>query len=182
MSENLPHRTTAAATMQAADWDGNLPGRLQSAFPGTGFAFKTYLGQNFIELPPADVPAVLAFLKEGEGFDMMTDLTAVDRSNEPGRFEVIYMLYSFRGNGRVRLKTRVSVGEPVPTAVGVYLGANWLEREVFDMFGIPFTGHPNLKRILMPDEWSGHPLRKDKSITAMDNEWVRNNLDIESGQ
>jgi NADH-quinone oxidoreductase subunit C len=113
---------------------------------------------------------------------MLTDVTAVDYPKDSARFEIIYILYSFRMNQRVRVKTRVSEAQGVPSLVPLFDAANWLEREVFDMFGIQFTGHPNLKRILMPDDWHGFPLRKDASIIGMDQEWVQKNLGIESGQ
>ncbi|MDQ7844321.1 MAG: NADH-quinone oxidoreductase subunit C [Armatimonadota bacterium] len=96
------------------------------------------------------------------GFLMLTDLTAVDRHPAEPRFEVVYLLTALDPPARLRLAMRLPGGDPtVPTAVEVYPGANWLEREVYDMFGIRFLGHPDLKRILMPDDWEGHPLRKD---------------------
>jgi NADH-quinone oxidoreductase subunit C len=92
------------------------------------------------------------------------------------------VLYSFSRNERIRVKTRIKEGQKPQSVVGVHLTANWLEREVYDMFGIEFQGHPDLRRILMPDEWEGHPLRKDYDILQMDNRWVQENLGIESGQ
>jgi NADH-quinone oxidoreductase subunit C len=103
-------------------------------------------------------------------FDMLTDLTAVDYSAFPGRedgprFEVVYHLYSVPHNHRVRLKVRVTEDDAVvPTAVPLWPIANWFEREVWDMFGVRFEGHPDLRRLLMYEEFVGHPLRKDYPI------------------
>jgi NADH-quinone oxidoreductase subunit C len=168
--------------MQAVEWSGELPQRLRAALPDLPLRFLSYLNQNFIELEAADIAAILLHFQLEEGFDMLTDLTAIDRPADEKRFEIVYVLYSFPRNERVRLKVRTGLDEAVPSATKVFAAANWLEREVYDMFGIPFSGHPNLKRILMPDEWQGFPLRKDKSIIEMDGEWVRQNLGIESAQ
>ena len=95
-------------------------------------------------------------------FAVLTDLTAVDRLPAQPRFEVVYLLTNSAASARVRLKVRVDADDAlVPSVESIYPGANWLEREVYDMFGIRFSGHPDLKRILMPDDWEGHPLRKD---------------------
>ena len=98
------------------------------------------------------------------------------------QFDLIWILYSFATNERIRVKTLVAEGENAPSVTSIWPAANWLEREVYDMFGIRFDGHPDLKRILLPDEWKGHPLRKDYGIIQQDNEWVQINLGIESGQ
>jgi NADH-quinone oxidoreductase subunit C len=115
---------------------------------------------------------VLKFCRDDAhlGFDMLSDLTAVDYLKYPGRedgprFEVVYHLYSVPHNHRVRLKVRVDEDDPVvPTAVPVWPIANWLEREVWDMFGIRFDGHPDPRRLLMYEEFVGHALRKDYPI------------------
>ena len=109
---------------------------------------------------------------------MLTDLTAVDWFERQPRFDVILNLYSFAHNQRLRVKAPVS--DACPSVCRVWPAANWLEREVYDMFGVKFEGHPDLKRILMPDEWKGHPLRKDYDILKQDADWVRENLGIES--
>ena len=106
----------------------------------------------------------------GLAFDMLTDLTAVDYQTFPGRedgprFEVVYHLYSLAENHRLRVKVRVEEDDAVvPTAVPIWPIANWLEREVWDMFGIRFDGHPDLRRLLLYEEFVGHPLRKDYPI------------------
>jgi NADH-quinone oxidoreductase subunit C len=121
-------------------------------------------------------------LRDEEKFDYLADLTAVDWPRREERFDVVLNLYSFAKNERLRLKAHAADGEKVPSVVAVWPAANWLEREVFDMFGIIFSGHPDLKRILLPDEWQGYPLRKDYDILKQDTVWVRENLGIESGQ
>jgi NADH-quinone oxidoreductase subunit C len=121
-------------------------------------------------------------IRDEEKFEMLADLTAVDWPRREKRFDVVLNLYSFAKNERLRLKVHAGDGENVPSVVGVWPTANWLEREVFDMFGIVFSGHPDLKRILLPDEWQGYPLRKDYDILQQDTAWVRENLGIESGQ
>jgi NADH-quinone oxidoreductase subunit C len=95
------------------------------------------------------------------GFDFLNDLTAVDWPPRAERFDVVYCLTSIAQNLRVRLKVRVADGQALPTVTTVWPSANWLEREVWDMFGVRFEGHPDLRRILMPEEWQGHPERKD---------------------
>ena len=172
----------APATMAATPWEDDLTGRLAAQF-GAGIAqFSTYLGQKFLVAEPGAVLPILEYLKLEEDFDYLVDVTAVDDPKRAERFELIYILYSFARNERIRVKTRVAEGQRPASVCGVYLTANWLEREVFDMFGIEFAGHPDLRRILMPDEWQGHPLRKDYGILDMDNRWVKENLGIESGQ
>jgi len=170
------------AQMASTPWDSEFTARLANAFGTAGVTFETYVGQNFVILPASRIVEAVRYLYSSEQFDFLVDLTAVDRPKDPQRFELIYILYSFARNERIRLKTKISESEAALSLSGIFKGANWLEREVFDMFGIRFEGHPNLKRILLPDEWQGHPLRKDASIIGMDNTWVQAHLGIESGQ
>jgi NADH-quinone oxidoreductase subunit C len=104
---------------------------------------------------------VMRFLHDDLGFEMLTDLCGVDRLPDRPRFEVVYHLNSLERNERLRVKTRLDEGQSVSTVEMIWKGANWYEREAFDMLGIVFENHPNLKRILMWDEFDGHPLRKD---------------------
>jgi NADH-quinone oxidoreductase subunit C len=120
--------------------------------------------------------------RDAEKFDWLSDLTAVDWPKREKRFDIVLNMYSFEKNERLRLKAQATADERVPSVQAVWATANWMEREVYDMFGIVFEGHPDLKRILLPDEWQGHPLRKDYDILTQDTAWVRENLGIESGQ
>ena len=168
--------------MAATPWEGDLARELKERFGDQIGETSTYLGQNFIVANPEAVVPILEYLKLEADFDYLVDITAVDWLKRPERFDLVYIVYSFHRNERVRVKTHISDGYKPETAVGVHLTANWLEREVFDMFGIEFAGHPDMRRILMPEEWQGHPLRKDYSILQQDQRWVQENLGIESGQ
>ncbi len=168
--------------MSTSSWESELTFRLAHRFGERIFEFATYLGQNFIVVAPEAAIHVLQYLKVDENFDYLVDLTAVDYPQRENRFELIYILYSFTANDRIRMKTQISEGQKPDTATSVFPGANWLEREVFDMFGIDFAGHPDMRRMLLPEDWRGHPLRKDYPILGMDHQWVRENLGIESGQ
>ena len=172
----------APAAMAATPWTGELPEMLKQQFGDQVTECSTYLGQNFVIAQPDAAVSILEFLKLEADFDYLVDVTAADYPQRAERFDLIYILYSFARNERIRVKTRIADGFKPQTATGVHLTANWLERETFDMFGIEFAGHPDMRRILLPEEWEGHPLRKDKAITAMDNRWVEEHLGIESGQ
>jgi NADH-quinone oxidoreductase subunit C len=170
------------AVMMATAWDGELARDLKERFGGRVLETSTYLGQNFIVTTPEGAIPALEYLKLEADFDYLVDITAVDWPKRAARFDLVYVVYSFPRNERVRIKTAIPDGFQPRTAVDVHLTANWLEREVFDMFGIEFAGHPDMHRILMPDEWEGYPLRKDYSILQQDQRWVQENLGIESGQ
>jgi NADH-quinone oxidoreductase subunit C len=138
--------------------------------------------QAILTVDRARLVEMALHLRDEEKFDMLADLTAVDWPKREKRFDVILNLYSFAKNERLMVKVHAADAEEVPSVVSVWPTANWQEREVFDMFGIVFSGHPDLKRILLPDEWQGYPLRKDYDILQQDTAWVRENLEIESGQ
>ncbi|HTS28124.1 MAG TPA: NADH-quinone oxidoreductase subunit C [Bryobacteraceae bacterium] len=170
------------AGMASTPWESDLARELKERFGDRIVQTATYLGQNFIVTRQDSAVPVLEYLKLEADFDYLVDLTAVDWPKRPERFDLVYIVYSFARNERVRIKTYIPDGYKPETAVGVHLTANWLEREVFDMFGIEFAGHPDMRRILLPEEWQGHPLRKDYSILKQDDRWVQENLNIESGQ
>lgn len=159
-------------------WEDSLTQQLSSQFPLTQFA--RFHGQDFLVAPAESVAPLCGQLLGVHGYSYLVELTAVHRPSEG--FELHFILYNFTSRHRLRIKTQIAEGQAFPSLTPLYAAANWLEREVFDMFGIHFTGHPNLKRILMPDDWSGHPLRKDYSILEMDQAWVKKHLGIESGQ
>jgi NADH-quinone oxidoreductase subunit C len=121
-----------------------------------------------LEIAAAKIASVCGFLKYDQKFVRLSSVTGVDRYPAEPRFEVVYHLHSVEKNQRVRLKCRVNGAEPaIESVTSVWRGANWYEREVFDLFGIRFTNHPGLRRIMMPEDWEGHPLRKDYPITGV---------------
>ncbi len=149
---------------------------MQAAFPHATLEMAQYLGQHKIGCPAEHVPALIEYLKLNCEFDFLVDVTAVDYPERAERFDLVYILYSFGRNERIRVQT--SVAERALSITSIFAGADWLEREVFDMFGIVFAGHPDLKRILLPEDWEGHPLRKEYPIAQPDEAWVAANLEM----
>jgi NADH/F420H2 dehydrogenase subunit C len=135
---------------------------LQERLGGAG-QLSYWVGDWTVIVPVDRLLETASFLRDAASarFDYCSDVTATDWPTRPERFDVIHCLYSTVHRHRVRIKVRVGDGQPVASVTGLWPAANWLEREVYDMFGIPFTGHPDLRRILMPEEWQGHPERKD---------------------
>jgi NADH/F420H2 dehydrogenase subunit C len=177
-----PAAPVVAAKPAPVPWHGPVVDGLREAFGDKIRDAATYAGQNYITVEGATAHAVLAHLKEHGGFISLTDLTAVHYPKDALPFEVVWILYNMKASERIRVKAFYAEGEAVATATDLWLGANWLEREVFDLFGVRFEGHPDLRRILMPEEWTGHPLRKDYAPSLQDQAWVKKNLGIESGQ
>jgi NADH:ubiquinone oxidoreductase subunit C len=113
----------------------------------------------YLRVPAGEVARAAALLKQELGYGRFIDLTAVDSLEREDRFELQYLLFSMDAQAWFRLKARTA--EAVPSIVAQFAGANWYEREVWDLFGVRFEGHPDLQRIMLPDDWQGHPLRRD---------------------
>jgi NADH-quinone oxidoreductase subunit C len=179
-----PAAPAAKPPAKPEPWANPLVDELEKRFPGATSNAVIFRNQPSIVVAKDSLLAVCDFLKGDEGgtYTLLTDETAVDYPKREKRFEIIYQLYSFKQNHRLRLKVLAAEGEPVPSVCGIWPTANWLEREVFDMFGVQYEGHPNLKRILLPEDWVGYPLRKDYDILRQDEAWVQANLNISSGQ
>ncbi len=163
-------------------WDSPTVARFKKQY-GSGLRESSaYLGQNYMVVDSTIANEVLQILHDEEAFDYCVDLTAVHYPQREKQFDLLWILYSFERNERLRIKTMIADGESFPSSTSIWATTDWLEREVFDMFGIKFDGHPDLKRILLPEDWQGHPLRKDYGIIQQDEQWVKINLGIESGQ
>ncbi|WP_051914288.1 NADH-quinone oxidoreductase subunit C [Thermorudis peleae] len=139
---------------------------IREHFPEAFVEATTFRDEMTIRIQREALRNVVAFLRENPAlrYNHLTDITAVDMLylREAPRFDVVVQLYSIPRRQRLRIKCGVEDGETVPSLVPIFAGANWFEREVFDMFGIVFEGHPDLRRILLPEDWDeGHPLRKD---------------------
>jgi len=138
---------------------------LQEHLPGAIAGGKMDRGEATLEIEPARIVDVCRVLKDRGDFIRLSSVTAVDWHPQTPRFEVIYHLHSIGRNERLRLKCRLGSDEPeIDSVTGVWRSADWYEREVFDLFGIRFRNHPSLRRLLMPEDWEGHPLRKDYPV------------------
>jgi NADH-quinone oxidoreductase subunit C len=137
--------------------------------PDAVLAAVEFVGQITVTVPYESILEVCRACKGVLGYTFLVDLTAVDWEERPeGRFDVIYWLHRFTDSRRLRLKVRVADGVEVASVTTVWKTANWMEREVFDMFGVYFAGHPNLERILTWEGFNGHPLRKDFPLEGID--------------
>ncbi len=141
--------------------------KLKEDFPQSMLEMGEFREELSIVVRKDDIVSVCQSLRDDPElcFNFLSDLCGVDYPERKPRFDVVYNLYSISKNHRVRLKLRVEDGESLPSVTSVWSTANWHEREVFDMFGIRFEGHPDLRRILMSEDWEGHPLRKDFPLT-----------------
>ena len=137
---------------------------LSPLVPGASFEAVPSVDFATVYVPVEHIVATCQALRDSLNFEVLTEVTAADYLPRAPRYEVVYHLLSVSRRARLRLKVRVTADGAVPTVQDVYPSAGWLEREVWDMFGIVFDGHPDLRRLLMPEDWDGHPLRKDYPV------------------
>ncbi|MEX0880721.1 MAG: NADH-quinone oxidoreductase subunit C [Thermoanaerobaculia bacterium] len=154
----------AAVDASGHPWVGSI----RAALPDAVVSAKEFAGQICVVVAREAIARVARHLKDAEDFAYCVDVTAVDWKDRSPRFDVVYHFYSFSKNDRIRVKCGAAEGEDVPSISAVYLAANWCERETFDMFGIRFSGHPDLRRILTWDGFHGFPLRKDFPLEGID--------------
>ena len=159
--------------------DHALVKKLKSKFGEAIGDASEFIGQLSVNIAAPQIVAVCDYLKSDPetSFNYLSDLTCVhypDRREAP--FEIVYNLFSIDSNERVRLKVRTSGS--VDSVTSVWPSANWLEREVFDLFGVTFTNHPDLRRLLLPPDWEGHPLRKDYPLEFIENAWTEKHLPV----
>jgi NADH-quinone oxidoreductase subunit C len=152
---------------------------LQATLPGVVLSTSYWVGDWTIVVPVGRLLEAGRQLRDARdsAFDTLSDLTATDWPLRPERFDVIYCLYSTRHRHRIRVKVKVSEHEAVPSVTDLWPAANWLEREVYDMFGVNLTGHPDRRRILMPEDWQGFPQRKDYPLEGPGELLMENPLD-----
>jgi NADH-quinone oxidoreductase subunit C len=162
--------------------DNELVQRFKARFGASIIEATLDRKQAIILVAAAQWLEISKYCRDEEKFDYLADLTAVDWPKREKRFDLVANLYSFPKNVRLRLKAHLGESETASTLIPIWPVANWLEREIFDMFGIRFDGHPDLRRMLLPEEWVGYPLRKDYDILTQDQAWVKENLGIDSGQ
>ncbi len=145
--------------------------KLKGKFADSVLDVVEFRGETTVTVKKEDIVAVCTFLKQEQGFNFLCDICGVDYLGQAPRFMVVYNLYNIATKERLRVKAPVEeAAAQVDTVSGVWSTANWMEREVWDLMGISFNNHPDLRRILMPADWEGHPLRKDYPVQGPDRE------------
>jgi NADH-quinone oxidoreductase subunit C len=141
-----------------------------------------FRGETTIGVKPEAIGEVGAFLRDDPSarYDFLSDVSAADVWPDEPRFQVNYHLYSMTRNQRLRLKVAVRDGQSIPSVTGVWPAANWFERETYDLFGVTFAGHPDLRRLLLPDGYLGHPLRRDAPLVVEEVEFSYNYDEVEA--
>jgi len=144
----------------------SIQAALGGAVPNSILGATMARGELTIDVKPADIVAVMSYLRDGAEFKILVDLCGNDWPQRAKRFDVVYHLLSLTRNVRIRVKAQVGEGESIPSIISVYPAAGWFERETFDMYGVPFESHPDMRRILTDYGFSGYPLRKDFPLTG----------------
>lgn len=145
--------------------------KLRAKFGETVMSVSDFRGETTVVVKKDEIVAVCTFLKKDLGFNFLTDLCAVDYLGQSPRFMMVYQLYNISTHQRLRIKAGVGEDDArIDTVSCVWATANWLERECFDLMGIVFNNHPDPRRILLPSDWVGHPLRKDYPVQGPDRE------------
>lgn len=142
----------------------SLVDQLKEQFDEAILSIEEFKGESTLKVKIAGLFNILSFIKESQGFDVLTDLSGVDYV---AYTYVFYWLQNPKTCQRMRIAVDVDRDEKLPSVTGIWAAADWFERELYDLFGLNFDGHPDLKRILMPDEWEGHPLRRDYPLTEV---------------
>jgi NADH-quinone oxidoreductase subunit C len=151
--------------------------KIKAKFDGAVLEATEFLGQVSVRIERGRIAEVCDYLKQESKFNYLSDLTCVHfPKREDAPMEIVYNLYSISANERIRLKVGTTDEAGVESVTGVWPAANWMEREVFDLFGVAFLNHPDLRRILLPPDWEGHPLRKDYPLEFVENQWTAKHL------
>ena len=169
-----------APTVTVEITDDPFIDRIKQRFEGAVTEAVATLGQQIIRVRKDSFVELCRFLHDDEEFpfDLCSDLTAVHWPERAGQeFDIVVILYSVSKNRMLRVKTSLADQEACPSVTSIWAGADWMEREVYDMFGITFDGHPDLRRILLPPDWPGHPLRKEYPVEYRDNEWTDKHIE-----
>lgn len=155
---------------------------LKSRFGDAILDVIAFRGETTIDVKPDAIVEVCTFLRDDPSalYDFMSDISAADVWPDEPRFQVNYHLYSMTHNTRLRLKVSVRDGRSIPSVTGVWPAANWFERETYDLFGVTFADHPDLRRLLLPDDYLGHPLRRDAPLVEEEIEFSFNYDEVEA--
>lgn len=150
--------------------DNLIVKELKEKFPKSILNIYTFAGDITVTVSKDDLLEIAHFLRDHPKLKItyVSSISGVDYLERKPRFEVVYHIYSLEKNHRIGLKVQVDEDESIPSVTPIWAAADWFEREIYDMYGVPFEGHPNLSRLLMPDDWVGHPLRKDYPLRPLD--------------
>ena len=178
-----PAAPAKPAGPQPEPWNSDLVAKFKKQYGSGILETSTYVGQKYLVVDGGIVFEILSRMIEDEQYDYCVDITAVHYPKREQQFDIVYILYSFQHNERVRVKAQIGEGQRLQSAVNdlAYRRIGW-NGKCSTCLALCLRAIPDLKRILLPDEWKGHPLRKDYDILQQDKEWVQINLGIESGQ